>query len=103
MLRQVLSIHAALDKTARCVYNNSEEQTTHTVSSSKLSVDVAKPRIDRHFTGVAVDFLPLRVFAFLEVFRTMTVTVYFPMWKVRRIRITSFRRDGTVHLAANTN
>jgi len=40
MLRQVLSIHAALDKTAQCVYNNSEEQTTHTVSSSRCYIEI---------------------------------------------------------------
>ena len=52
----------------------------------------------RHLCGVAADFLSCCVFAFLEVSRTMIVTVYFPIWKVRRIRITSFRRDGTNRL-----
>ena len=55
-------------------------------------------KINRHFAGVAVDFLPLCAFAFLEVFRTITVTVNSPIWKVRRIRITPFRRDGTNRL-----
>ena len=78
-----------LDKRTAHGYNNSEEQTTHTVSSSKSCEFVAKPRNCRHFCGVAADFLSCCVFAFLEVFRTIIVTVYFPMWKVRRIRIST--------------
>ena len=48
-----------------------------------------------HLVGVAADFLSCCVFAFLEVSRTMIVTVYFPIWKVRRIRITPFREGWT--------
>jgi hypothetical protein len=56
------------------------------------------PQNSRHFTGVAAAFLSSCAFAFLEVSRTMIVTVHFLTWKVRRIRITSLRRDGANRL-----
>ena len=81
-----------LDKAVFCAYNNSEERTTHTVSSSNYRMNMWQShKVNRHLSGVAVDFFMGFAFAFLEVFRTMIVTVYFPMWKVRRIRITPFR------------
>ena len=81
-------------------YNNSEERTTHTVSSSLwvyFCCGLCRKN-SRHFAGVAAAFLSSCAFAFLEVFRTMIVTVHFLTWKVRRIRITSLRRDGANRL-----
>ena len=52
--------------------------------------------INRHFWGVAVDFLA--GFAFLEVSITIIVTVHFLIWKVIRISTTSLPEDGTNRL-----
>ena len=69
-----------LDNGGTLDYNNSEEQTTHTVSSSNGKACMwQKPRSCRHFRGVAADFLSCCAFAFLEVSRTMIVTVHFLM------------------------
>ncbi len=68
-----------LDKTVFCAYNNSEERTTHTVSSSTVQMLWLTPQNNRHFRGVAVAFFARFAFDFPEVSRTMIVTVHFLM------------------------
>ncbi len=67
---------AGIDKSARLPYNNSEERTTHTVSSSSYRVYLWQShKVNRHFAGVAVDFFT--GFAFREVSFTRIVIVHF--------------------------
>ena len=76
-------------------YNNNEERTTHTVSSSSNWFNVLwqSHKVNRHLAGVAVVFLA--GFAFWEVSFTIIVIVHFLIWKVIRIRTTSLSEDGT--------
>ena len=54
-----------VDKTMRRPYNNSEEQTTHTVSSSLDQESMwLNHKTCCHFRGVAADFLSCCIFAF---------------------------------------
>jgi hypothetical protein len=80
-----------IDKPVLQPYNDSEEQTTHTVSSSGYRLICGNAtKNNRHLSGVAVAFFAFLAFAFLEVSRTIIVTVHFFMWKVKRIRTTPF-------------
>ncbi len=65
-----------LDKAVFCAYNNSEERTTHTVSSSNYRMNMWQShKVNRHLSGVAVDFF--MGFAFREVSFTRIVIVHF--------------------------
>ena len=58
-------------------------------------------KVNRHFTGVAVDFFA--GFAFWEVSFTIIVIVHFLIWKVIRIKTTSSPEDGANRLRVCMN
>ena len=89
-----------IDKSADAPYNNNEERTTHTVSSSGYQLNMWQGhKVNRHFAGVAVVFLA--GLAFGEVSFTRIVIVHFFIWKVIRISTTSLSEDGANRLRAN--
>ena len=92
-----------IDNGASLAYNNNEERTTHTVSSSSNWFNVLwqSHKVNRHLAGVAVVFLA--GFAFWEVSFTIIVIVHFLIWKVIRIRTTSLSEDGANRLRVCMN